>query len=251
MNNMRKTLFILVLVLFGQTFAQDIPKSAVILGRKNVTANRQIVLWMPNPKKILRDVEDEIYTCPDQTRGHYYSGVGKVSLVNIQTKKTINTIEIITEDENAIDLPYLIKRGYYKIGKADKNKEGKPILLDLKDYNNDGKAQEFALFDAIACMGLETTLIGYSETQDKVIQYQTELETENEKVKIYQVDYLFGQKPNKQGVYKYEIDYRGRGGALEKYEVRYDKKREMFYGKRTSIFEDESNVIKEKERPSK
>jgi hypothetical protein len=37
----------------------------------------------------------------------------------------------------------------------------------------------------------------------------------------------------------------------DKRKIRYDKKREIFYGKRTSIFEDESNVIKGKERPSK
>lgn len=246
---MKFTIF-LTLVFVSNLFAQDIPKSAVILEKANVTPTRQIILWMPNPKKVPRDTTDEIYTCPDQTRGHYYSGIAKVSLIDVNTKKTINTIEIITEDENAIDLPYLIKRGYYKVAKLDKNKEGKPILLDLKDYNNDGKAQEFALFDAVACMGLRTNLIGYSETNDKVIQYQTELETENKKVKTYQVDYLFGQKPNKQGVYKYEIDYRGRGGSLDKYEIRYDKKREMFYGTLKRIFEDDK-IIEEKERPHK
>jgi hypothetical protein len=240
---------------FTKLFAQDIPKSAVILEKANVTPNRQLILWMPNPKKVPREPVEEIYTCPDQTRGHYYSGIAKVSLFDVKTKKLINTIEIISDgfvdENNSLDLPYLIQNGYYSVAKIDKHKEGKPKLLDFKDYNSDGKAQEFALFDAVACMGLETTLIGYSEKQDKVFQYQTELEIEGKKSNEFWVDYLFGHKPNKQGVWKYQIDYRGRAGALEKYEIRYDKKREIFYGKRTSIFEDESNVIKEKQPPHK
>ena len=47
--------------------------------------------------------------------------------------------------------------------------EARPTILWLKDYNGDGKAFEFALFEAEACMGLQTTLIGYSEKQDRVI----------------------------------------------------------------------------------
>jgi hypothetical protein len=241
-------------ILFVSINAQTFPKSSVILERKNVTPNRELVLWMLNPKKVRRDTTDDIYTCPDQTRGHYYSGITKVSLIDVQTKKIINTIKIISDrfadDKNTLDLPYLIKRGYYKVAKLDKNKEGRPTLLDLKDYNNDGKPHEFALFDAVACMGLETTLIGYSETNDKVIQYQTELKIDGETSNEFWVDYFFGQKVNEQGIWKYEIDYRGRGGALEKYEIRYDKKREIFDGTRISIFEDDK-AIEEKERPHK
>jgi hypothetical protein len=79
----------------------------------------------------------------------------------------------------------------------------------------DGKAWEFALFDARACMGLATALIGYSERQDKVIQYQTHLVVNDSKGKRsstteYWTDYLFSEKPTRPGSWKYEIDYRGR-----------------------------------------
>jgi hypothetical protein len=245
---MLKFTFFLMLILFGQSYAQTFPNSAVILEKRQVTANREMVLWMVNPTKHPRTDEDNIYTCPDATRGNYYSGVTNVSLIDIKTKKIINTLEIISDGIasgfNTLDVPYLIQRGYYEVPKIIKNKEGKPILMNLKDYNNDGKPDEFALFDAVACLGLETTLIGYSAKQDKVIQYQTELKTGEGVSKEYWIDYLFGHKPNQQGVWQYQIDYRGRGGALEKYEIRYDKNREIFYGKRTSIEE-------EKERPSK
>ena len=235
---MLKFTFFLMLVLFGQSFAQTFPKSAVILEKTKVTSNREMVLWMVEPKAFPRTEEDDIYTCPDQTRGHYYTGVTKVSLIDTKSKKIINTIEIISDGIesgfNTLDLPYLIQKGYYDVPKIIKNKEGKPRLMNLKDYNDDGKPYEFALFDAVACMGLETTLIGYSEKRDKVIQYQTELKTDEGVSKEYWVDYLFGHKPNQQSVWKYQIDYRGRGGNLEKYEVRYDKNRQMFYGERNS-----------------
>ena len=111
----------------------------------------------------------------------------------------INAIEIQDdyEEDSVIDFPYLIKRGYYHVPRINKHQEGKPQLLFLRDYNNDGKKHEFALFDALSCMGLGSTLIGYSEKQDKVIQYKTELKTADEITKNYWVDYLFIQKFNK------------------------------------------------------
>lgn len=225
------TRFVSFLFLFfaSSIFAQDIPKSAVILEKANVTPSRQLILWMPNPTKNPRDAE-EIYTCPEETRGHYYSGLAKVSLVDIQTKKTINTIEIDANGENSLDLPYLIHRGYYTVPKVDKNKEGKPVLMNLKDYNADGKPYEFALYNALACMGLDTTLIGYSQKQDKVIQYPIEVKVNTKTSNSFWADYLFGHKANKQGIWKYQIDYRGRGGSLDKYTFRYDKTKEKFFG---------------------
>ena len=85
-------------------------------------------------------------------------------------------------------------------------------------------------------MGLSTTLIGYSERQDKVIQYETHLSIKDSKGKgssrtEHWVDYLFSKKPTAPGSWKYEIDYRGRGGSLDRYEVHYEKQSERFEGK--------------------
>ena len=229
----------------GNLSAQSFPSNLVILEQRTATIDRQLVFWMKNPKLNSRgDLGEEPYTCPDETRGSYYSGKAYISLVNLKTKAIINTIEIegngISSSDNTLDIPYWIHRGYYTVSKIDKFKEGKPILMELKDYNSDGKALEFALFDAVACMGLPTTLIGYSEKQDKVIQYRTRLTTPEGTAKHFWIDYLFGHKPDENGVWKYQIDYRGRGGALEKYEIRYDKEKEIFLGTRVST-EDENN----------
>lgn len=235
--------FIISLTLTINLIAQSFPANTVILEQQTVTANRQLVLWMNNPSQHPRGEDEEIYTCPDETRGSYYSGNVNVSLIDLKSKKIINTIEIaghgVFGDNNNLDIPYWIHRGYYEVPKIDERKEGKPLLLNFKDYNNDGKSHEFPLFDAVSCMGLPSTLIGYSQKQDKVIQYQTELKTSEGTAKSFWVDYFFIQKPDEKGVWKYEIDYRGRGGTLDRYEIKYNRNTEMFSGTRIST-EDEN-----------
>jgi hypothetical protein len=111
--------------------------------------------------------------------------------------------------------------------------------MRLRDYNGDGRAQEFALFDALACMGLATTLIGYSESKDMVIQYPVNVEViegaKRSRKTTYWPDYLFSRRPQRPGYWKYEIDYRGRAGTLDKWEIRYNRQREAFEGSVTFI----------------
>ena len=162
-----------------------------------------------------------------------------MSLIDSATRRVINTLKISAaqSEEDTFDLPYAIRKGYYyrvpartKIGT-----EAKPSLIWLRDYNGDGKALEFALFDAVACMGLETTLIGYSQKQDRVIQYPISLEVFDGAKRATKVspwaDYLFSGKPVRPGYWKYEVDYRGRGGSFDKWEVRYNPAKEQFEGK--------------------
>jgi hypothetical protein len=193
---------------------------------------------MLNPKKNPDGyAPDDIYTCPDYTRGSYYSGPARVSLVNSATRTVINTVSVKEGAEETFDLPYAIRKGYYyRVGTPVRNGiETKPTIIWLKDYNGDGKALEFALFDAQACMGLDTTLIGYSEKQDRVVQYPVHLEvTEAAKRSTsdsFWADYLFNKRPLRPGYWKYEVDYRGRAGTLDKWEVRYNQARERFEGK--------------------
>ncbi len=217
----------------------QLPNGAVVVETQSVAPNRALLLWMLNPTKHPRESPDEPYTCPEYTRGSYYRGETRVSLVDTQTHRVINTVKILSEDDaggDQFDLPYNIRADlYYHVEGVAKESEGKPTIMWLQDYNGDGKALEFALFDAQACMGLSTTLIGYSERQDKVVQYQTRLRMKDSKGKRsskteHWVDYLFSKKPSSPGSWKYEIDYRGRGGELAQYEVHYDKKSERFEG---------------------
>jgi hypothetical protein len=213
---------------------------ATIIETQPVTPNRSLLLWMVNPTKNPRETPADPYTCPEQTRGNYYRGATRVSLVDPETRRVINTVKISPQDGEGggkFDIPYSIRSDYYyHVEGVPKETEGKPTIMWLRDYNGDGKAWEFALFDAQACMGLATTLIGYSEHQDKVIQYKTHLAVSDSKGKRSTTtenwtDYLFSKEPSSPGSWKYEIDYQGRGGSLDKYEIHYDQKAERFEGK--------------------
>jgi len=243
-----------------------LPSDAVIIEEQSLKSEshpeRALLLWMVSPAKNPSGVQvnpEYPYTCPERTRGSYFSGPTRVSLLDTTTRTVINTIEIKDGDEerddredkdgdfeytedyeddaDSFDIPYAIrKEGYYRVeGDAPESEEVKPHIMWLRDYNGDGKALEFALFDAEACMGLLTTLIGYSEWQDRVIQYPVYLEVEGDEGRRTELlswcDYLFSEKPTSPGCWKYEIDYRGRGGSLDKYEIRYDAQNEMFVGK--------------------
>lgn len=234
--------FTLVTTSFAQAGVRGLPPGAVVVERQMLPgANRTLVLWMLNPKKNPSDYgADEPVPCPDQTRGSYYSGPTRVSLLNSASNSIINTVKVVKEyedDEDSFDVPYAIRRGfYYHVPAPGKRTvESRPKIMWLRDYNGDGKALEFALFDALACMGLETTLIGYSVKQDRVIQYSVHLDvTEQARHSTrdsFWADYLFNKKPLRPGFWRYEIDYRGRAGSLDKWEVKYNQTRERFEGK--------------------
>lgn len=244
-------------VVHGQQRNYNLPAGARVLEVRTIPAqtgraNRALILWMLRPTKNPLPYGPEEYTCPDETRGSYYDGPTRISLFDTKTRKLINTIVVrdkhLTE-KDFLHLPYRIRAGgYYHVPNVAKGQEGKPTLMWLKDYNGDGRALEFALFDALACMGLETTLIGYSRAQDKVIQYPIQLtitDVAGERFirETLWADYLFGQKPQAPRYWKYEIDYRGRGGTLDQYEIRYNTQAERFEG--TLVSKDEEYKDKE------
>lgn len=243
---MKTLLSLLLLLLFfpaqGQSQAYKLPDGARIIETRRVPSkahpNRALILWMISPKKNPRDPPGEPYTCPEETRGSYYSGPLRVSLVDTMTRRVLNTLKITqeySEGEDSFDIPYRIHEGYYTVAGVRRGQEGVPVIMRLRDYNGDGRAQEFALFDALACMGLPTTLIGYSESKDKVIQYPVNVEVfegaRGSRRTTYWPDYLFSRRPDRPGYWKYEIDYRGRAGTLNKWEIRYNRRLEAFEGR--------------------
>ena len=221
--------------------SQGLPREAQIIEQVNVPSaihpHRTLVLWMLNPKRNPRDTSDDIYTCPEYTRGSYYSGPTRVSLIDSSTNKVVNTIKVALDyegGEDSLDLPYNIRAGYYyRVGPLSRKvRQGKPMIMWLRDYNGDGKALEFVLFNAQACMGLDTALIGYTRKQDKVIQYSVQMDIvdqgKHSKSMQLWADYLFSREPIRKGYWKYEIDYRGRGGSLDKWEVHFNAFKEQF-----------------------
>lgn len=167
----------------GQQVA--LPAGATVIEKTRIPASihrdRALVLWMLAPERHDRGAlsEDNPYTCPDYTLGSFYSGPTRISLVEAHSGQVVNTIALRSsiEEEDVFSVPYRILAGHsYLVPGIVKGREGRPALLKLRDLNGDGLALETAFHEALACMGLQTTLLGYSPRQDRVIQYEVELD---------------------------------------------------------------------------
>jgi hypothetical protein len=221
---------------------RGLPPDAKVLETRRLPSQehpgRGLVLWMKSPEAFPRIEPDDPYTCPEETRGNFYSGLTFVSLMDVKNLNVLDTLTVqtmVNQEVEALDIPYQIRAGLrYLVEHPGKDGEGKPTILDLRDVNGDGRAQEFVLYDAYACMGLGTTLIGYSEKQDRLIQYPIHLDSNTEGKSTMEsllwADYLFAKKPIAPGHWRYEIDYSGRGGCVDVYDVRYDAASERFDG---------------------
>jgi hypothetical protein len=84
---------------------------------------------------------------------------------------TVHIAELWTDQEkDSFDVPYSIRRQYCRVDLSPQHKEGKPKILNFKDYNGDGRPLEIAFCDAQNCSILKTSLIGYSVQDDRVIR---------------------------------------------------------------------------------
>jgi len=201
-------------------------------------ADRILVLWMQSPAKHPREMDGEAYTCPERTRGSYYSGPTRISLVNTQSGEIINTVRVtirsVTEsagnrkerEDDRFDIPYLIKRDLYRVDALGRGREGKPKIIDLKDYNADGRALEFALFNAESCSDVAVQLIGYSTSKDQVVQYAFRSVTDRGDEKPwFWADNLFAHKPVSNGHWHYTMTF---PGATCVFDYRYRSANEDF-----------------------
>jgi hypothetical protein len=202
---------------------------------KGIGKRRELVLWMCGGEKHENDFDPETYTCPDQTTGHFYRGRTQVSLIDLDHNRVVNTVAVLSSwsKEQTFDVPYKIAPFFYHVdGPRNKDGEGRPRLLWLKDYNGDGEALEFALFDANNCTIVETTLFGYSKSQDRVIQYPIHL-VQREGTTVVErnspwLDHVMLEKPIAPGHWKWQYQYHV--GGLTHYEVKYNPSKEMFEG---------------------
>jgi len=253
--------FVLVLSIFVLgapfSFAADVPalnvkglpEDALIIETQRLPetshANRVLVLWMEHPLRNARHEEngvnynatgdDEPYTCPEVTRGSFYRGPTRVSLVDSRSGSIINTVRIVIElknwDEDSFDIPYWIQPKYYRVMPPLRTGEGIPKIIDLHDFNGDGRSLEFVLYDAESCSSVNTQLIGYSIKTDRVIRYPIRASGKwlaDLPSTVHWLSNWLTRIPAHPGYWHYREEYNS--GATCVYDIRYATGREQFVG---------------------
>jgi hypothetical protein len=85
----------LFIVAMSSVYANEskygLPSDAVVIEEQSLQpqgyGDRTLILWMMKPERHPNEYSpDDSYTCPDKTRGSYYSGPTRVSLINAKTK---------------------------------------------------------------------------------------------------------------------------------------------------------------------
>ena len=221
------------------------------------SGNRTIVARM---KCMVYAVHENEYSCPDVTNGcGYFKGMLFFSLLDVGRHKLINTIPVCYEDTwregdtvfNHIRIqvvyPFSIanpkkqsKIGgliYEVIGGTDST-DGEADIMHMRDINGDGRAYEFGLYSQTSCMGKESTLIAYNAAKDSLYWCSwdmTAMFTKDgkdyiENARTHWVDNAVAFQFDKQGRMRFDIDYRGRGGALMRYTFAYDRASDSYSG---------------------
>ncbi len=227
----------------GQSGISDLPKDATIVERRPLSIvgypTRELVMWMINPQRtpsFYSRGKSDPYTCPEFTRGSYLSGPLRVSLVDTQTTSILNTVNISDwQGHDSVDIPYaILKNRFYRTEKESEKVESKPIIMWLHDHLGTGQPLQFGLFDALACMGLRTAVIGYNPKSDRVQQYEAIFRLSEDgkerTVTTTWIDYLLDFKPVARSHWKYQIDYTGRCGSLDRYDFRFVPSADRFEG---------------------
>jgi len=221
-----------VVILFF-ALASLFPHDAKIIETREVHPNRVIVLWMKSPKldpKICPKYPDDwAESCSDRTSGCAFVGPTRVSLVDTAKERIINTITIDDpwDGRDAFQIPYKVMTpGPYKFDAKTRT----PTILFLKDYNGDGKALEFALFQALTCSDLLTTLIGYSEKHDRLLQYNVHVHYAKGDFDTTWPEHLFNTPPIRPRYWRYRLGFPpGPPDApFEYWTVQYIPEREAF-----------------------
>ena len=115
---------------------------------------------------------DEWYTCPAESTGHgFVCGAIRFVLLDPQHNTVLDTLpdQVFEEYRPAWchELPFSICRGYTYRSDGTREREGQARVLTFSDFDHDGLAAEFPLFEYGGSCGFNAAaLVGYDARQD-------------------------------------------------------------------------------------
>ncbi|MCC6459732.1 MAG: hypothetical protein IT260_04655 [Saprospiraceae bacterium] len=115
---------------------------------------------------------DEFYTCPAESTGHgFVCGAIRYVLLDPQQNTVLDTLPDLRCEEYRSpwchELPFSICQGYTYRSNGDHEREGLARILTFSDFDRDGLAAEFPLFEYGGSCGFNAAvLVGYDARQD-------------------------------------------------------------------------------------
>jgi hypothetical protein len=178
--------------------------------------------------------------CSDFVYGNHWYGPTYLSLVDVTTRKLVNTVRIrssakAAEEKGSFAIPFFVSSDVYYVPNSDKDKAGKPTVLNLQDLTGEGTVGQFALFDYAGSCGISlSSIFGYSPKSDRAMQFPVEvIESGDTPVVRLWVDQIFASKAVGPG--KWDLTWEpGHGCDCEIHdEVSFDPARQIFADRRT------------------
>lgn len=245
--------------------AVPLPENAGILETKTFATGRgrrSLLAWMPDPQISVDCSSTNEYDCSTVATGKgYFTGDLHFSLLD-EELRLVNTVAVHSEyyswqrndtvfyemTGKSLSYPFSVANPkkqwhpgglYYFVRGGTKTTDGSAEVLHLVDFNADGKAHEFFLFDKMGCAATSSTLIGYDEATDRLKWYEWDLQVlasgsrgqdTLHREQTAWMDHVLEFRFDKQGRLRFEMDYRGRSGPYLRYELRYDRERDAYGG---------------------
>lgn len=186
-----------------------LPRDAMVIETADLSAAagkpRELVLWMQSPEKILRAVDHpgESY-CGDSVYGDHWYGPTRLSLIDADKHKILNTLEVPDffehpGDGRSFPIPFFVPNDFYAVPNPDAKHEGTPKILNLRDLTGEGYPGQFVLFEYEFCGIPLTSVLGYSRAGDKVVQYRVEVLSHGTVSFDTWVATIFGRPPVRPG----------------------------------------------------
>jgi hypothetical protein len=169
----------------------------------------------------------------DVVYGEHWFGPTFLSLVDPSSAKLINTVRIRPDKESSdnqgLAVPFFTYDGPYYVPHPDKERRGKPLLLNLHDLTGEGVAGQFVLFEHVVSGIASGSVLGYSAKSDTAAQYSIESihNRFNAVVKTWAIQ-VFSTKPSPPGYWKFTWEAgHGEMDWIDE-EVRFDAARQLF-----------------------
>jgi len=196
-----------------------LPPEAQVIERRDLGTisgkTRSLVLWMLHPERVVRQGP---IVCADSILGDHWYGPTRLSLIDLAKTRIINTIEIrepsieiprpdekASESEDKFPIPFYVSNQPYYVPRIDTNKEGTPIILNLRDLTGEGVIGQFVLFDYVVCGIPSQGIFGYSRSVDAAVQYRVEVISEAGNTSV-QGSAFAAKEPIRPGYWNFTFD---------------------------------------------